>query len=74
MTVQELIEQLQQFEPTDEVHFSYNYGDHWRTLVAPKVRRVEQLPIVASEYHNMPTIIDEHDRRYNAAQQVVVLG
>ena len=31
MTVEELINQLGFMDPTAEVHFSYNYGDHWRT-------------------------------------------
>jgi len=74
MKVRELIDQLQQFDAEDEVHFSFNSGDHWRTTVAPKVRRVEMLPIVESEYHNKPQIIDEDDRRYDDAEQVVVLS
>ena len=40
MKVRDLIHQLQQFDADDEVHISFNYGDHWRTIVAPKVRRV----------------------------------
>lgn len=74
MKVQDLIDQLQQFDPLDEVHFSYNSGDHWRTTVAPIVRRVEMLPVVESEYHNKPMLIDDEDERYDNAQQVVVLS
>jgi hypothetical protein len=71
MKVRDLIDQLQQFDADDEVHISFNYGDHWRTIVAPKVRRVEMLPVVESEYHRMPMVIDEEDNRYDDADQVV---
>lgn len=74
MTVQELINQLQQFEPNDEVHFSYNYGDHCRTTVAPKARVVDLMGIVESEYHGMPMIVDEEDNRYDEAKQVVIIS
>jgi hypothetical protein len=74
MTVQQLIDQLSQFDPNTKVHFSYNYGDHWRTTVAPVVRHVEEMPIAESEYHKMPVVIDEEDTRYNEAKQVVVLS
>jgi hypothetical protein len=73
MTVQELIEELQQYEPTSKVHFSYNYGDHWRTTVAPEARHVEELPVIESEYHRMPKVIDEDDTRYDDATHVVVI-
>jgi hypothetical protein len=68
MTVQELIMVLEQHRPTDEVHISY---DHWGTTVAPKVRRVEMLPVLESD--PMPRVIDDEDRRYDIAKVVVVL-
>jgi hypothetical protein len=71
MTVQELIDELNQYRPSDEVHISY---DRWGTVVAPKIRRVEMLTVLESEHHPMPRIIDEDDRRYDTAKQVVVLG
>lgn len=74
MTVKELIEMLETFEPDTKVHFSYNYGDHWRTTVAPEARHVEELPVIESEYHRMPKVIDEDDERYNDAEQVVVIS
>ena len=74
MKVRELIEELQQFADDVEVHFSYNYGDHWRTTVAPKANYVELLPVVYSQYHSMPKVIgDEDDVRYNDADKVVVI-
>jgi hypothetical protein len=58
MTVQELIEQLQDMDQNAEVHFAYNYGDHWRTEVAPSVGRVDEGAVVYSEYHRMDKILD----------------
>ena len=58
MKVSELINELKEMDPDAEVHFAYNYGDHWRTQVAPKVRHVEEGAIVWSEYHSMPKIDD----------------
>jgi hypothetical protein len=71
MTVQELIAVLEQYRPTAEVHICY---DHWGTTVAPKVRHIAMLPVIESDYHSMPRIIDDEDPRYNIATQVVVLG
>ena len=58
MRVSELIELLQDQDPDLEVHFSYNYGDHWRTQVAPTVDSVEVAGVIYSEYHQMPRLID----------------
>jgi hypothetical protein len=58
MTVEELINTLQFMDMNAEVHFSYNYGDHWRTEVAPKVGRVDEGAVVYSEYHRMDKILD----------------
>ena len=71
MQVKDLIEQLQGMNPEAEVHYAYNYGDHWRTEVAPKV----------SEYHRMDKMVDSEDC-YNEetgdyredVRKVVVLG
>jgi hypothetical protein len=53
MQVKELIEQLQEMNPEADVHFAYNYGDHWRTEVAPEVSRVDNGAVEYSEYHRM---------------------
>jgi hypothetical protein len=73
MTNQELIDALRAEDPDAEVHFTYNYGDHWRTTVAPKVRRVEEGRVTYSEYHRMPKVVDEDDTRYDGGQRVVIL-
>ena len=77
MLVADLIEQLQSMPQDAEVHFSYCYGDHWRTEVAPKVSEVYEGAVTYSEYHRMPKIveIDEDDEdEYNNRNEVVVIG
>ena len=59
MQVFQLIEQLMDMDPNAEVHFSYNYGDHWRTEVAPKVGRVDEGAVVYSEYHRMDKMLED---------------
>jgi len=61
MQVKELIEMLQDMDQDAEVHFSYNYGDHWRTEVAPKVDRVDEGAVVYSDYHRMDKIAEYDD-------------
>lgn len=72
MTVQELIEELQKFDPEVEVHFAYNYGDHWRTQVAPAVGSVDEAHIKYSSYHNMPALAGDNDTDDNQKQVVVL--
>lgn len=64
-----------------EVHFAYNYGDHWRTQVAPTVDSVEELCVEHSAYHSMDKIVDDDDSYDEEtgdykkdARRVVVLG
>ena len=59
MLVKELIEQLEGMNQDAEVHFAYNYGDHWRTEVAPRVDRVDEGAVVYSEYHRMDKMLDD---------------
>lgn len=59
MLVSELIELLQAENPNAEVHFAYNYGDHWNTEVAPEVTDVSTGKVEHSEYHSMPKTLDE---------------
>ena len=79
MLVKDLIEQLQFLDPTAEVHFSYNYGDHWQTQVAPTVDRVDLALIKYSEYHRMDKLMDEDDMYedegdFEGTRRVVVIG
>ena len=79
MNVAELIEELK-FMPQDaEVHFTYNYGDHWRTQVAPKARSVYTAAVEYSEYHRMPKLADEdydcdEPSSGGDAHEVVIIG
>ena len=61
MLVKELIEMLEGMNQDAEVHFAYNYGDHWRTEVAPKVDRVDEGAVVYSDYHRMDKIAEYDD-------------
>ena len=78
MTVQELIEQLGYMNPEAEVHFTYNYGDHWRTQVAPTVDSVEPGFVCFSEYHRMPKVVepdwDDEDADEVEGKEVVLIG
>ena len=59
MLVKELIEMLQDMNQDADVHFAYNYGDHWRTEVAPKLSRVDEGAVVYSEYHRMDRMLED---------------
>jgi hypothetical protein len=59
MKVKDLIEQLGYMDPEAEVHYSYCYGDHWRTEVAPRVDRVDEGAVVYSDYHRMDKMADD---------------
>lgn len=72
MTVQELIEALQGEDPEAEVHFQYNYGDYWRTTVAPKVVQVEAGHVKWSGYHKLPAVVDDSENE--EADEVVLLS
>lgn len=61
MKVAELIEQLGLMDQDAEVHFSYNYGDHWHTRVAPRVDEVSEGVVARSEYHRMDKLVDDED-------------
>jgi len=40
------------------VKFSYNYGDHWRTQVAPDIDEVELGTVKYSDYHSMDKLVE----------------
>jgi hypothetical protein len=79
MQVFQLIEQLMDMDPNAEVHFSYNYGDYWRTEVAPAVVSVKERLVKRSEYHLMDRLMDEDEMiedegDFEGTRRVVVLG
>ena len=61
MKVSELIEILGRYDQDVEVHFSYNYGDHWRTQVAPAICQVSDGVVEYSDYHQMDKMVDDED-------------
>jgi hypothetical protein len=65
MLVKELIESLKYMDQDAEVHFAYNYGDHWRTEVAPKVSQVTEGVVEYSEYHRMDKLVTDEDDCYD---------
>ena len=65
MIVKELIESLKYMDQDAEVHFSYCYGDHWRTEVAPKASRVNEGIVAYSEYHRMDKLVQDEEDCYD---------
>jgi len=65
MQVKKLIEMLQGMDQDAEVHFAYNYGDHWHTEVAPKVDRVDVGAVVYSDYHRMDKMVEPDDSDFD---------
>jgi len=78
LTVAELIEELKYMPQDAEVHFQYNYGDHWRTQVAPAVDSVEMGLVEYSDYHRMPKVVepdwDNEDGDDVEGKAVVLIG
>jgi len=65
MKVSQLIEELGFMNPDAEVHFSYNYGDHWRTEVAPAVSQVFEGVVEFSDYHRMDKLVTDEEDCYD---------
>jgi hypothetical protein len=79
MLVRDLIELLEGYDADMEVHYAYNYGDHWRTEVAPKVGDVREGVVEFSEYHRMDKVAsedydDEDEGVVESQRRVVLLG
>jgi hypothetical protein len=81
MKVKDLIEQLGYMDLEADVHYAYNYGDHWRTEVAPKVGSISEGVVEYSDYHRMDKMVDDEDcydeetgDYKESVRRVVVLG
>jgi hypothetical protein len=82
MNVNEMIEALTDLQSQGkgdvEVKFSYNYGDHWRTTVAPSVDAVNLGRVVHSAYHDMDKVVDTDDESEAeddpAGREVVIIA
>lgn len=44
-----------------EVHIRYQYGDYWKTVVAPETENVMVKHVVWSEYHSMHRLVRDED-------------
>ena len=73
MKVRELIEWLKSENQDAEVHLAYNYGDHSRTTVCPRIARVEETMLRDSDYFRMPTIVDEDDESEKPGDRTAVV-
>ena len=65
MKVSQLIAMLEGEDQDADVHFSYNYGDHWRTEVAPKVSNVTVGIVEFSDYHRMDKLVGEYEDQFD---------
>lgn len=78
MLVRDLIELLEGYDADMEVHFTYNYGDHWRTQVAPKIRDVDVGFVKFSDYHRMDKVVepdyDDEEAEMDGAEVVLIGG
>ena len=61
MTVKELMESLEGFDPNMEVKFAYNFGDYWKTEVANNIRDVDEGTVKYSSYHRMDKVVDDEE-------------
>ena len=73
MTVKELIEKLQDFDPQMEVEFAYNYGDYWRTEVTKHITEVEEEAVTYSDYHRMNKVVDSREDDDVVDEKMVVI-
>jgi hypothetical protein len=65
MKVSQLIAMLEAEDQDADVHFSYGYGDHWRTEVAPKLSNVSEGVVEYSDYHRMDKLVTDEDEIYD---------
>ncbi len=73
MTVKELIESLEGFDPNMEVKFAYNFGDYWKTEVASNVRDVDEGMVKYSDYHRMDKVVDDEGDEEEFYTKTVVI-
>lgn len=74
MNVQDLINELEQYDDNLPVHFSYQYGDHWRTVVAPEVSSVTEGAVIHSSYHNMDKEVEEDHKDFAKAKRAIIIS
>jgi hypothetical protein len=73
MTVKELMNTLEDFDPNMEVKFAYNFGDYWGTEVANNVTEIDEGQVRYSDYHRMDKVVDdENDEEYYTKTVVII--
>jgi hypothetical protein len=63
MNKKQLLEELEQFNDTDEIYFSYNYGDHCHHWVVIPVSFVQTCKVEHSSYTDslVKVYVSEYD-------------
>ena len=61
LTVAQLRAFLAGLPDSRPVVFTYQYGDHGRTVVAQRVRDADEGRVVWSEYHGLPREVDDDE-------------
>lgn len=74
MTVQDLIAQLEQYDPETPVHFAYPAGDYWHTTLAREAQSTEEMRIKYSRYHSQFQLVDDEEEDDDEQKSVVVLS
>jgi len=72
MKVKDLIDMLARFDLEADVHIAYNYGDHWRTQVAPAVTEVGGEVVEYSDYHQMDKLVRDDEAEWGDEADVDV--
>ncbi len=72
MTVKELIESLEDFDPNMEVKFAYNFGDYWGTKVASEIDYVDEGQVRYSSYHRMDKVVNDIDEEDDTKTVVII--
>lgn len=73
MRVQDLIDELETFDPNAEVVFSYGYGDYWSTTVAATPERVSEGHVVYSAYHQQDKVVELDEDEMDSDGRLVVI-
>jgi hypothetical protein len=73
MKVSELIERLQNLDPEMDVMFEHPSHDHWRTVLASDILRVEENTVRYAEYHRQHVLAEGRDDD-EPCKEVVLIG
>jgi hypothetical protein len=73
MTVQELIEELQGYNPDMEVNYRVPSHDYWGTELSYEVDRVEVMDVKHSDYHNSMALATDSDYEHDEDEEKVEL-